>query len=73
MLKRYEPLAPLPFGFLTALSRELGKEGNRLTVTRAVNGQFSAFSPYLENFLSIRAKACEMLGIENPDMKEDEA
>lgn len=70
MAKHYEPLAPLPYGFLTTLARELGKEGNRMAVTRAVNGQFSAFSPYLDNFLAIRAKACEMLGIENPDRKE---
>ncbi len=66
----YEPLTPLPFGFITRLAQELGHTGNRLTITRAVNGQFSAFSPYVKNFLSIRVKACEMLGIENPDEKE---
>lgn len=63
-------MSPLPYGFLTALARELGKEGNRIAIARAVNGQFSAFSPYLDNFLAIRDKACEMLGIENPDKRE---
>ena len=70
--KRYQALPVKPYGFVTALAREIGKPYSRMTVSRAIAGEFSEFSPYLDNFLAIREKACEMLGIENPDKKEDE-
>ena len=70
-IRPYLPLAVKPYGFVTALARELGRENSRMTVSRALAGEFSEFSPYLSNFLAIREKACEMLGIENPDKKED--
>lgn len=70
--KRYLAIPVKPYGFITALAREIGKPYSRMTVSRALAGEFSEFSPYLGNFLAIREKACEMLGIENPDKKEDE-
>lgn len=70
--KSYQALPVKPYGFITALAREIGKPYSRMTVSRALAGEFSEFSPYLGNFLAIREKACEMLGIENPDKKEDE-
>lgn len=70
--KLYQALPVKPYGFITALAREIGKPYSRMTVSRALAGEFSEFSPYLGNFLAIREKACAMLGIENPDKKEDE-
>lgn len=70
--KRYQALPVKPYGFVTALAREIGKPYSRMTVSRALAGEFSEFSPYLGNFLAIREKAYAMLGIENPDKKEDE-
>lgn len=64
---KYKPIA-VPHGFITRLAEEAGT--SRTTASRAVLGLFAPYGTYTDNFLSIRAKACEMLGIENTDTKE---
>ena len=63
----YEPIQ-VPQGFITTLSKEVVL--NRNSVSRALSGFFSPYGRNVEGFLSIRAKACEMLGRENTDVRE---
>ena len=63
----YEPI-PVPQGFITTLSKAVGV--NRNSVSRASSAFFSPYGRYVEGFLAIRAKACEMLGRENTDIRE---